>query len=263
MQIGTEARRKPGAPPPPDSIDMNHTALLLDVDGTLLDIASTPAGVVVPQSLHATLRNLLQQSGGSVALVSGRTIETLDHIFAPLAAPAIGGHGAEIRPSAEGPALKRRPAALSETLRRQLQLLAEIDSDLLLEDKLHSIALHYRLAFQQEAFLKKEVAAMVAREPADTVEILFGKAVIEIKPKLFSKGSAVCELMTYQPFAGRTPLFIGDDTTDESVFRILPNLSGLGYSVGRAMAGVQGTFRSPEQVRSWLARVSTHNGRAP
>jgi len=263
MQMGTEARRQSGALPSPDSIDMNHTALLLDVDGTLLDIAPTPAGVVVPRTLRTTLRKLLEQSGGGVALVSGRTIETLDHIFAPLKAPAIGGHGAEIRPSARGPALHRRPASLSETLRRQLQSLADIDPHLLLEDKLHSIALHYRLAFQQEAFLKKEVAAMVSREPAGTVEILFGKAVIEIKPKLFSKGSAVCELMTHEPFAGRTPLFIGDDTTDESVFRILPDLSGLGYSVGRAMAGVHGTFRSPEQVRSWLARVSTHTGRAP
>lgn len=263
MQMGTEARRQSGAPPSPDSIDMNHTALLLDVDGTLIDIAATPGGVVVPPRLRSTLSDLLDGSGGALALVSGRTIESLDRLFAPLQAPVIGGHGAEIRPSARRPALHRRPAALSEPLRRQLQLLAEIDSRLLLEDKLHSIALHYRLAFQQEAFLKKEVAAMVSREPADTVEILFGKAVIEIKPKLFSKGSAVCELMTYGPFVGRTPLFIGDDTTDESVFRILPELSGLGYSVGRAMAGVHGTFRSPEHVRSWLALVSAHNRRAP
>jgi trehalose 6-phosphate phosphatase len=263
MQIGTEARRQSGTPPSPDSIDMTRTALLLDVDGTLLDIASMPTGVVVPPTLRTTLRDLLQQSGGGVAFVSGRTIATLDHIFAPLKPPAIGGHGAEIRLSARGPALHPRPAALSETLRRQLQLIAEIDPHLLLEDKLHSIALHYRLAFQQEAFLRKEIAAMVSREPVDTVEILFGKAVIEIKPKLFSKGLAVCELMTYEPFAGRTPLFIGDDTTDESVFRILPELSGLGYSVGRAMAGVHGIFRSPEHVRSWLALVSAHNRRAP
>ena len=87
-------RRKSRALPSPDSVDVRATALLLDVDGTLLDIAPTPAGVVVPKTLRATLRNLLTQSGGAVALVSGRTIEMLDVLFAPLKAPAIGGHGA-------------------------------------------------------------------------------------------------------------------------------------------------------------------------
>jgi trehalose 6-phosphate phosphatase len=115
---------------------------------------------------------------------------------------------------------------------------------------------------QQEAFLKKEVAAILSRHPSEEIEILLGKQVIEIKPKHFSKGSAVTELMTHRPFANRTPLFIGDDTTDESVFAILPELAGLGCSVGRPVAGVQGTFRSPEHVRSWLARVALNSGRA-
>ena len=262
MQRGAEPHGKSGAPPSPDSIDMNRTALLLDVDGTLLDIAATPAGVVVSSTLRSTLSDLLAQSGGAVALVSGRTIDTLDRLFAPLKAPAIGGHGAELRPSAQDSALRRRPVSISDSLRRRLHALADIDPRLLVEDKLHSIALHYRLAFQQEAFLKTEVARLVAAETADHMEILFGKAVIEIKPKLFNKGSAVSELMTYPPFAGRTPLFIGDDTTDESVFEILPDLAGRGYSVGRTMTGADGTFASPQAVRSWLARLSTHAGHA-
>jgi trehalose 6-phosphate phosphatase len=140
-------------------------------------------------------------------------------------------------------------------------LLAKIDPWVLVEDKSHSIALHYRLAAQQETFLKREVAAIAAAESTE-VEILFGKAVIEIKPLLFSKGTAVCELMTHPPFAGRTPLFIGDDTTDESVFALLPELAGLGYSVSRPIPGVQGTFRSPEHVRSWLAQLFIHSRRA-
>ena len=97
MQMGTKARRQADALPSPEAIDVKRTALLLDVDGTLLDIAATPYSVVVPPSLRKILSGLIELSGGAVALVSGRTIETLDGLFAPLTAPAIGGHGAEIR----------------------------------------------------------------------------------------------------------------------------------------------------------------------
>jgi trehalose 6-phosphate phosphatase len=261
MQMDAEAHYRPGSFLAPDSIDLTRTALLLDIDGTLIDIAETPSRVVVPSTLRKTLGNLLELSGGGVALVSGRTIETIDELFAPLSAPTIGGHGAEIRLTASGPKLKQRPGALSEAVRKQLHLLAKVDPLVIVEDKSHSVALHYRLAAQQESFLKQEVAGIAAADPSD-VEILFGKAVIEIKPRLFSKGSAVCELMTHPPFAGRTPLFIGDDVTDESVFGLLPQLAGIGYSVGRHIPGVQGTFRSPEHVRTWLARLSIHSRRA-
>ena len=148
---------------------------------------------------------------------------------------------------------------ITEPLRRQIHLLARVDPQVLVEDKPHSIAVHYRLALQQETFLMKEVDTIISREPPGDLEILFGKAVIEIKPTLFSKGSAVTELMTHPPFAGRVPLFIGDDMTDESVFGILPGLAGGGYSVGKTVAGVQGTFRTPEHVRAWLTQVWSHS----
>lgn len=263
MQRGVEPRRNSRTIPSPDSIDVTHTALLLDVDGTLLDLASTPDGVVVPRPLASTLRDLLAQSGGAVALVSGRTIATLDRLFGPLAMPAIGGHGAEMRLSSDGPVTKRRPAPLGARLRRQLHALAGIDPRLLVEDKLHSVAVHYRLVLEREDLLKREVEAIVAADHASEVESLFGKAVIEVKPKHFNKGTAVAELMTCEPFAGRTPLFIGDDTTDEAVFAILPELGGYGFSVGREMAGADGVFESPQAVRAWLARLSEHAGAVP
>jgi trehalose 6-phosphate phosphatase len=263
MQRGIEPRRNSRAIPSPDTIDVTRTALLLDVDGTLLDIASTPDGVVVPRVLASTLRNLLAQSGGAVALVSGRTIVTLDRLFGPLTMPAIGCHGAEMRVAGDGAISKRRPSTLSKSLRRKLHALAGIDPRLLVEDKLHSVAVHYRLALQREGFLKQEVEAIVAADHESEVESLFGKAVIEVKPKHFNKGTAVTELMTYEPFAGRTPLFIGDDTTDEAVFAILPDLAGYGFSVGREMAGADGVFESPQAVRAWLAGLSDRAGPAP
>jgi trehalose 6-phosphate phosphatase len=260
MQRGAEPRRTTRAIPSPDSIDVRRTALLLDVDGTVLDIAATPDGVVVPGALASTLRDLLARFGGAVALVSGRTIATLDRLFAPLKLPAIGGHGAEMRLSGDGPISKPQPAPLSARLRRKLHALAGIDPRLLVEDKLHSVAVHYRLALQREDLLKQEVEAIVAADHESEVESLFGKAVIEVKPKHFNKGTAVIELMTCQPFAGRTPLFIGDDTTDETVFAILSEVAGYGFSVGRDMPGTDGVFGSPHAVRTWLAALSGRAG---
>jgi trehalose 6-phosphate phosphatase len=85
---------------------------------------------------------------------------------------------------------------------------------------------------------------------------MFGKAVIDIKPSSFSKGTAVREVMAAPPFAGRRLVFIGDDTTDESVFAILPDFGGLGFAVGRGIKAAQNVFASPAQVRSWLDRVA-------
>jgi trehalose 6-phosphate phosphatase len=262
MQRGVKPHRKLKSLPSPQSIDLSGAALLLDVDGTLLDIATTPGGVVVPASLRASLQNLLDHAGGAIALVSGRTIETLDRLFAPLKCPAIGGHGAEMRFLSDGQVLRQRSSRLSDTLRARLQELLRIDPDLLVEEKLNSVAVHYRLAPNRETYLKQRVAEIVAENDSDQVEILFGKAVIDVKPKDFNKGTAVIELMNQAPFVGRTPLFIGDDTTDESVFAILPELSGIGYSAEREMKGADGVIPSPEHVRSWLEQLSIHAGRA-
>ena len=260
MQRGVKPRRKLKSLPSPQSIDLSGAALLLDVDGTLLDIATTPDGVVVPATLRASLRDLLAQSDGALALVSGRTIDTLDRLFAPLKCPAVGGHGAEMRLLSDGQVVKQRSSELSDSLRGQLQELTKIDRGLLVEDKLHSVAVHYRLAPKRETELKQRIAAIVADKGPDQIEILFGKDVIDVKPKDFNKGAAVIELMSHPPFAGRTPIFIGDDTTDESVFAILPELSGTGFSVEKEMKGADGVIPSPQHVRSWLNQLSLHAG---
>jgi trehalose 6-phosphate phosphatase len=260
-QKNISPRRYSRSLPSPARLDRRRTALLLDVDGTLLDIATTPDGVVVPTSLRDSLAKLLASFGGAVALVSGRTLDMLDRLFSPLRLPVIAGHGAAMRLSPDGPVVKHHPANLSDALRARLHALSNIDSRLLIEDKLHSVAIHYRLALHQEDFLKQEIAAILTRTSAEEAEILPGKAVIEIKPRAFNKGTAVRELMSHPPFSGRVPLFIGDDTTDEAVFAVLPDLAGLGFSVGKNMAGAQGVVPSPDAVRAWLAQLATHAGR--
>jgi trehalose 6-phosphate phosphatase len=242
-----------------EPIDLARVAILLDVDGTIIDVAATPQGVVVPEPLLQALATLHTRTGGALALVSGRLVENLDQLFAPLVLPCIGGHGVEYRSSAWAP-LHRQAIELSATVKTQVVAAAAVDPRILVEDKGSSLAVHFRLAPDQAELMKNKIAAIVERARMERLEMLCGKAVIEIKPLVFNKGTAVRELMRIAPFANRTPIFIGDDVTDESVFAILPELGGLGYSVGREVDGVCGVFGGPQDVRDWLADLTAGHG---
>ena len=234
----------------PPTPDLRSCALLLDVDGTLVDIAPTPGQVLVPSLLRRTLGRLMERTGGAIALVSGRSIADLDRMFEPLRLTAVGGHGAELRLLDGSGAQWRNAPALGADLKRRL--LAIAGSGVLVEDKGYAVALHYRLAPEKEEMVRDAVAAACADPGAGPLEILPGKAVIEIKPAGFNKGTGVRDLMSRAPFAGRTPIFIGDDTTDETVFAIMPDFDGLGISVGRQVAGAINHFDTPADVRAWL-----------
>lgn len=233
---------------PPDTANM---ALLLDVDGTLIEIAATPQAVRVPPSLKHTLSGLRDQLDGALCLVSGRPIADLDRLFDPLRVAIVGGHGAEIRtaPAAE---VTGAAAALSPELRERLLSIATDTPGLIAEEKSHSLALHYRLVPEQEKSVRARIDAVCARWAGDTVEVLPGKSVFEVKPRTFNKGVAIRTLMQYAPFQGRRPVFLGDDVTDESAFRVMPEFDGLGFSVGRTLPGTQGFFATPREVRHWL-----------
>jgi trehalose 6-phosphate phosphatase len=237
----------------PQPTDLHSIALLLDIDGTIIDLASAPALVVVPPSLRETLAALHAGTGGALALVSGRSISDIDRLFAPLQLPAIGGHGAEMRLA--GARAVPRPADLDLGLRRAVAGLTKDDPRIIVEDKGYSLAVHYRLAPDRERAVKTTVAALLATSPRD-LEMLEGKAVVEIKAPTFTKGLAVCELMKHPPFGQRRPFFVGDDHTDETVFAILPAIGGCGYSVERPISGASGTFDSPGDVRRWLAALA-------
>lgn len=238
-----------------EEIALDRTAILLDIDGTILDIAATPESVVVPASLRNSLRELHRRTSGALALVSGRLIENLDGLFAPLRLPAIGGHGMEVRLTSDATVERTSPRSLAPSMKRRLAALATLDSGIIAEDKDASFALHYRLAPQQREPLDREVTAVVMGEPNADLEILRGKSVVEIKPVQYNKGSAVIALMQLPPFAGRVPIFVGDDATDQTVFEILPRIGGRGFSVGRNLPGTAGTFGTPGDVRAWIAQL--------
>jgi trehalose 6-phosphate phosphatase len=236
--------------------NLQECAILLDVDGTILDLAATPREVWVPPSLRHDMGRLAERTGGALALVSGRSVHDLDLLFAPLQLPAIGGHGAEFRPRAGGELEPRPMRPLDAALKRRFAAIAELGPGILIEDKTHSIALHYRLAPALEGAVTTAVARICAENASAPIEVLPGKAVVEIKQRGFNKGSAVRELMRYPPFRDRHPIFIGDDVTDESVFEVVAEFDGLAFSVGRLAAGVDGHFAEPDAVRGWLSRIA-------
>lgn len=236
------------------SLDPKTFALLLDVDGTMIDIAPSPNEVHVSEELVMSLARLFELAEGAVALVSGRPIADLDRLFAPLKLPSVGGHGAEMR--LRGDELLNLAEPLPKGLRQQLAAAAAQGSGVAFEDKGYSFALHYRNAPRQAENLRRHIAACRAAFPGEPTELLLGKALFEVKRPGINKGDSVRKLMAQAPFAGRTPVFIGDDVTDESVFNALPQLGGKGFSVGRYFPGLSGIFNSPAQVRSALQRLA-------
>jgi trehalose 6-phosphate phosphatase len=243
---------------PPLVFDLNRSAFLLDIDGTILDFAPSPRQVWVPAGLRRTLARLTQAAGGALALVSGRSISDIDLIFSPLQLAAIGVHGAEMRISADAD-VQPRVTPLSKVLKRKLATIAELGPGILVEDKGYSLALHYRLAPEKGAAVLAAATKICAEVPEEAIRILPGKLVVDIKPAAIDKGDAVSELMQNPPFAGRHPIYIGDDTTDLPVFRIISKFGGRAYSVGGIIADVDGHFDTPESVRSWLARIAAES----
>ncbi len=244
--------------PPPLASDLRRSAILLDIDGTILDFAPSPSQVSVPADLLQTLTSLRTLTGGALALVSGRSINDIDVIFAPLRLAAIGVHGAEMRTAGDA-TVQTRAAPLSEEFKRALAKIADLAPGILVEDKGYSLALHFRQSPASEPEVLGAIRTICAGLPQEAVEILPGKFVVDVKPAAITKGEAVDALMQRAPFTGRHPIFIGDDLTDLSVFDIMPKFGGRAYSVGGIAADVDGQFETPEIVRSWLARIAAES----
>lgn len=229
----------------------SKTALFLDIDGTLLDVARTPDRVKVPSELVFTLEKLAHRLDGALAFVSGRSLESIDALFAPFRPAAIGAHGGQIRDIrgevSSLPQLSRSVFAIFENLARTVP-------GLLLENKKCAIALHYRLAPEAKPVLSAQMQKHAELFRQEGIEILEGKLVLEARYAGVDKGGAVSELSRQFPFKGRQILFGGDDTTDLDVFRILPELGGSGFSVGKRFSGAQYYFERPQNVRQWLMR---------
>lgn len=151
---------------------LSETAILLDIDGTLLDLMPTPREVWVPPGLSMTLNRLVERTGGALALVSGRSLNDIDLIFAPDVFAAVGGHGAEMRIELDSDSVAAHAPPMDKELKRRLAAIAKLSPGILLEDKGYSLALHYRLAPQAEKAIYEAVSLIRADLPNAPIEVL-------------------------------------------------------------------------------------------
>jgi trehalose 6-phosphate phosphatase len=223
-----------------------HAALLLDLDGTLLDIAPTPDAVVVPPELPGVLRRLRARLSGALAVVSGRPIAQVDGLLGDAPLAVAGEHGGAIR---HAPGAKVEYAALAEPPAQWLaeaEHLAGLTPGVLLERKRRGFVLHYRLAPEAGPSLRRAMLAMLDGH-ADRFVLMAAHMAWEMKPLGADKASAVAAVMACMPFTGRVPVYIGDDVTDEDGMAAARALGGLGWRVREMFGDAAG-------VRAWLAR---------
>ncbi len=235
-------------PPPRPALDW---CLFLDVDGTLIELTDTPFDTRAGGDLKSLLADAARALGGALALVSGRSIEYLDALFAPLVLSAAGLHGLERRlagAAMQGDALQDSHL---DAARSAAAALVQAHPGTLLEDKGRTIAVHYRMAPHVESRIR-EAVERIAAGLGDGYHVQSGSMMVEIKPRGVDKGQAVRAFMQEGPFAGRRPVFVGDDLTDLDGFRVVDELGGLTVSVG---GRVQGRYHleNPAAVRNWLA----------
>ena len=236
------ARPRPPLPP------IARAALLLDLDGTLLDIAPTPDAVVVPPDLMASLRALRGRLDGALAVISGRPVEQVEALLPDTVQAIAGEHGGAIR-HAPGEALERFDLPTpSEAWFAAGARIAAAHPGAALERKAHGFVLHYRAAPTLGPALCEALAALV--EGSDRFVIVPARKAWELRPHGADKGTAVEALMRRAPFAGREPVFIGDDVTDEDGIAAARRLGGVGLRVADA-------FGTPTGVRAWLQSAAS------
>jgi trehalose 6-phosphate phosphatase len=247
-------------PPPLD----RASALLIDVDGTLLEIAPHPDRVEVPPGLPRLLERLSGERDGALALISGRPIADLDRLFRPWHGAAAGLHGIERRrldgshvESEAAPADAAAAAAL-DRLRPELQALERQQPGVWIEDKGRTLALHYRAVPEAGAEIRDR-AERLLREQGDGLRLIPGKMVVEFQPRHYGKDSAIAAFMAEPPFRGRVPVFLGDDTTDEEGFAEVNRRGGLSIRVGAPLATSAAAYSLPSVAAAldWLAGTRT------
>jgi trehalose 6-phosphate phosphatase len=234
--------------PPPPLAPLHRLALFLDFDGTLVPIAETPDAVVPPPGLARLLADLHGLLDGALAIVPGRQMQVLDRFLAPLRLPAACEHGMQRR-DAGGRLLEQAPPCM-ETVLHACTALARAHAGLLVERKHSSIALHYRRAPHLRTLCLDTLECALQGQPR--LQLLPGKCVFEIQCAGMDKGRAIAAFLREAPFAGRTPVFAGDDTTDESGFAAVLSRGGMAIKVGPGDTMAGHRLDSPRAVHDWL-----------
>lgn len=230
-------------------------AFFLDIDGTLIELVDRPDAVRTDPAIVQLLAGLRAATGGAVALISGRPVAVIDSLFAPLRLPVAGLHGIERRDALGKLHAHSFAAKPLRWAAGHLAASASQHAGLIFEDKGLALALHYRQAPQLEE-VARGIAAAVAKELGEGFELMRGKMVIEIKPGGRDKGAAIEDFLREAPFLGRTPVFVGDDLTDEYGFSMVNRLGGHSFKVGAGKTAARWRLADSVEVRAWLTRCA-------
>jgi trehalose 6-phosphate phosphatase len=236
-------------------------AFFLDIDGTLLDIEGHPDHVRIGRAELDLVDGLHRATHGALALVSGRPLAGIDVLFYPLKLPIAGQHGAERR---DGDGRRHRHQFAVEALHRAATPVRKFvarNEGLIFEDKGASVALHYRLA-PQLAAAARAIVENAVKGAGGAVEMQVGKMVFELKPAGCDKGKAIEQFMADAAFSGRTPVFLGDDVTDEFGFRVVNRLKGHSIKVGSGATDARWRLANPAAAKAWLGAWIDQCGRA-
>lgn len=237
----------------PAFLSLTDTAFFFDFDGTLVELAPKHDSICVPPSLIALLAALRHRSHGAVAIVSGRGIDNIDTFLNMPDLPIAGLHGAERRDAnGDTQRIGFNDARLLR-IERELAVVVERHPGMLLEIKGAAVALHYRNAPEREGIAREATERLVA-DYADAYVLQPGKMVFEIKPKGVDKGRALAAFLNEPPFAGRMPVFAGDDLTDEKGFAVVNAHGGLSIKVGAGETSARARLDSVDALHAQIAR---------
>jgi len=235
--------------------DPHQNALFLDLDGTVIDIAETPQGVRVSPDLPGVLAAVAARLGGAMAVISGRPIADIDRLLDPCRFAAAGVHGAELRfaPYAE---VQRMVATFPKELAARIARLAEIPG-VIVENKAAAVAVHYRNAPDGSGAAIEAALGELMRQPdGEGLTLLSGKCVHEVKPARLGKDTALAAIMAVAPFAGRRPVVVGDDVTDEDAFALVASRGGITIKIGDGPSLAEHRAASTAEFIRWLGSLS-------
>ena len=228
----------------------HQNVLFLDFDGTLAPLQDDPDTVSLPDYGAETLLKLKQCLSGALVLISGRDVRDLSS-RTPVELWRAGGHGLEICQPGTAPQAHRADAPPG-LIKAAHSVIAPYPG-VRIENKGPVLAIHYRQAPSAEAELLKTLRALAQETPGYKAQ--HGKMVIELKPERANKGRALAEMMTFPEFMGRTPIMVGDDTTDEDAMRVAADLNGYGIKVGEGESCAKYRFADTDAVWDWLRRL--------
>ena len=233
--------------PPPE----RNWAYFFDIDGTLVDFTDSPRTLQLDSDLRDLVEVLHRSTGGAVAFISGRSIADIDRLLPDLRLPVAGQHGIERRDATGQISRHTFPSEALDRVRHTLSAVAARHHGLEVEDKGLSLALHYRRAPRLGGFAHRLVRSLAA-DVGTQYCVLAGKRIVEMKPAGKDKGVAILEFMHEEPFRGRTPVFVGDDVTDEYGFATVNRLHGHSVKVGPGRTAARWRLRDVDAVRAWL-----------